>query len=262
MTSLWRVAVRTPRERAEERARRVRRARAAGLRGAGRRGRRRARRLRRAGDTLETVRARFPERDRRTGRGRLGGRAGARSTGRSRWPESGSARRGRRPPIRRAPWSSTRVARSAPARTRRHGSASSCSPSSGAAGRCSTSAAARASSGSPPRASASARSPASTSIRSRSRRPLANAAANGVEVVARVVDALSEPLPAADVAVANVLLRPVGGDPRPTRRGRLRSRPATSRASGPHTPGGGTGRRLVLDGWAADRFERGATATA
>ena len=37
----------------------------------------------------------------------------------------------------------------------------------------------------------------------------ANAAANGVELDARVVDALSGPLPAADVAIANVLLAPV-----------------------------------------------------
>ena len=37
----------------------------------------------------------------------------------------------------------------------------------------------------------------------------ANAAANGVAIDARIVDALAEPLPAADVAVANVLLAPV-----------------------------------------------------
>ena len=85
---------------------------------------------------------------------------------------------------------------------------------------------------------------------------IANAAVNGVEIDATLLDGESDELPRADVAVANVLLAPVEtilarldarrrdhlglpGD-RPSRRARLA---AASTA-------------LELDGWAADRFER------
>ena len=90
---------------------------------------------------------------------------------------------------------------------------------------------------------------------------VANAAANGVEIVARLVDALSEPLPAADVAVANVLLDPVEAILR-----RLDAEVAiTSGYLAGERPAHAAWRHTgaaVLDGWAADRFERDATATA
>ena len=82
-----------------------------------------------------------------------------------------------------------------------------------------------------------------------------NAAANGVELEACVVDALTEPLPAADVAVANVLLDPVAAILRRLEAGAAITsgylegeRPA--HAGWSHVEG------AVLDGWAADRFER------
>ena len=81
----------------------------------------------------------------------------------------------------------------------------------------------------------------------------ANAAANGVEVVARVVDALFEPLPAADVAVANVLLRPVEAI-----LGRLAAKVAITSGylagERPAHVGWALEETLELDGWAADRF--------
>ena len=90
---------------------------------------------------------------------------------------------------------------------------------------------------------------------------VANAAANGVEVVARLVDALSEPLPAADVAVANVLL-----DPAEAILGRLEAEVAITSGylAGERPAHAGWRHRetAVRDGWAADRFERDATATA
>ena len=90
---------------------------------------------------------------------------------------------------------------------------------------------------------------------------VANAAANGVEVVARLVDALSEPLPAADVAVANVLL-----DPAEAILGRLEAEVAITSGylAGERPAHAGWRHRetVVRDGWAADRFERDATATA
>jgi ribosomal protein L11 methyltransferase len=83
----------------------------------------------------------------------------------------------------------------------------------------------------------------------------ANAAANGVEVDVRRLDALAEPLPEAAIAVANVLLRPVEA---------ILARLHTAEAV---TSGYLVGERpshdrwahaqtLELDGWAADRFCR------
>jgi ribosomal protein L11 methyltransferase len=79
----------------------------------------------------------------------------------------------------------------------------------------------------------------------------ANAAANGVELEARLVDALRNPLPTADVAVANVLLAPVEKI-----LGRLDS--AVAITSGylagevPAHPGWERIETRTLDGWAAD----------
>ena len=256
MTSHWRVAVRTPRERAEEAPRRC-----------SSRSRRRASRSgtsRTASSSPSTwtaTRSRPCARGcpaRPSNRSRTAGRTpGARSTGRSRWPGSGSARRGRRPPIPRGRSPSTQAARSAPART----------PTTRlcvellAESRAPRVAARRRLRLGRPRdrrgaASASARSPASTSIRSRSRRPprtpppMASSSSHGWSTRS------PGPLPAADVAVANVLLRSGGGDPRPTRAdvaitsGYLAGeRPAHTEWRHRET--------VVLDGWAADCFERG-----
>ena len=84
---------------------------------------------------------------------------------------------------------------------------------------------------------------------------LRNAAANGVEVDARQLDATEAPLPAADVAVANVSLDVVNA--------------LLSRLNAPHAvtsgylerdaPELGSYRRVArrtLDGWAADLLER------
>lgn len=83
----------------------------------------------------------------------------------------------------------------------------------------------------------------------------ANAAANGVELDARVVDALSGRLPAADVAVANVLLAPVeailarlNASEAITSGYLARQRPAHRGWAHLET--------LALEGWAADRFRR------
>ena len=92
--------------------------------------------------------------------------------------------------------------------TRRRGSASSCSRGPSEA-RCSTSAAARACSRSRPRASASSPIQAVDNDPVAVETTIANAAVNGVSIEARVLDGESDELPAADVAVANVLLAPV-----------------------------------------------------
>ena len=83
----------------------------------------------------------------------------------------------------------------------------------------------------------------------------ANAVANGVELEARVVDALREPIPVADVAVANVLLAPVAAI--------LERLVATTVVTSGYLEGEvpahlGWGRTstVTLDGWAADRFDR------
>ena len=81
----------------------------------------------------------------------------------------------------------------------------------------------------------------------------ANAVANGVELDARVVDALTEPLPAADVAVANVLLEPVEAI-----LARLHAREALPsgylHGEQPAHPGWAHVESASLDGWGADRF--------
>jgi ribosomal protein L11 methyltransferase len=83
----------------------------------------------------------------------------------------------------------------------------------------------------------------------------ANAAANGVVVQARVVDALSEPLPIADVAVVNVLLAPVESILT-----RLDAREAITSGyldgERPAHPGWVHVETAALDGWAADRFRK------
>jgi ribosomal protein L11 methyltransferase len=82
-----------------------------------------------------------------------------------------------------------------------------------------------------------------------------NAAANGIELDACVVDAEHDALPRHDVAVVNVLLEPVE---------RILSRLTASRAitSGylagerPSHPGWVHEHGIELEGWAADRFRR------
>jgi len=82
-----------------------------------------------------------------------------------------------------------------------------------------------------------------------------NARANGITVEARVLDALDEPLPATDVAVANVLLGPVE-----TILTRLDAREAITsgylEGERPAHPGWAHAETALLDGWAADRFRR------
>ncbi len=84
---------------------------------------------------------------------------------------------------------------------------------------------------------------------------VANARANGITVEARVLDALDEPLRAADVAVANVLLGPVE-----TILTRLDAREAITsgylEGERPAHPGWAHVETALLDGWAADRFRR------
>jgi ribosomal protein L11 methyltransferase len=82
-----------------------------------------------------------------------------------------------------------------------------------------------------------------------------NAAANGVVVVVRVADALSDPLPESDVAVANVTLELVEAlAPRLRSRVLLASGYLASEA--PSAPGFGRVARRERDGWAADLLER------
>ena len=156
------------------------------------------------------------------------------------WEDAPDGRRGDR--------DRSRAARSAPARTRRRASRSSCSRSSSAAA-CSTSAAAPACSRSPPRSSGSGRSSGSTSTTLRSRRPLRTREVNGVELTALRADALVDELPPARFAVANValdvverLLPRLGAEravtsgyldrDEPARRGLAPHRPARSRRLG------------------------------
>jgi len=84
---------------------------------------------------------------------------------------------------------------------------------------------------------------------------IANAAVNGVVLDASLVDGESDDLPPADVAVANVLLRPVE-----TILARLDTEFAITSGylvgDTPAAPGWRHLERAVLDGWAADRFER------
>ena len=82
-----------------------------------------------------------------------------------------------------------------------------------------------------------------------------NAAANGVAVDAAVLDALAEPLPVADAAVANVLLGPVEAI-----LSRLDAREAITSGylagERPAHAGWEHVETVELDGWAADRFRR------
>lgn len=84
----------------------------------------------------------------------------------------------------------------------------------------------------------------------------ANAAANGVAVETAVVDALAGPLPRADVAVANVLLRPVEAI---LARIDVHEAITSGYLAGerPAHPGWAHVGACELDGWAADRFVRG-----
>jgi ribosomal protein L11 methyltransferase len=84
---------------------------------------------------------------------------------------------------------------------------------------------------------------------------LANAAANDVTIEVRLTDATRDPLPPVDVAVANVLLRPVEAI-----LGRVEAVTAvTSGYRAGEVPEHGGWRqleRLETDGWAADMFAR------
>jgi ribosomal protein L11 methyltransferase len=82
-----------------------------------------------------------------------------------------------------------------------------------------------------------------------------NAAANGVEIDARRLNLLDEPLPAAATVVANINERLVGEVGRRADCARL----ITSGYFEPHVPGLAGYRRLdrrALDGWAADLYAR------
>ena len=84
----------------------------------------------------------------------------------------------------------------------------------------------------------------------------ANASANGVDVDAAVLDAETGRMPAADVAVANVLLLPVEAI-----LARLDAREAMTSGylagERPAHPGWEHVETIERDGWAADRFRRG-----
>ncbi len=84
---------------------------------------------------------------------------------------------------------------------------------------------------------------------------VANAAANGVDLRASVVDGLVDPLPAADVAVANILLDPVAEV-----LGRVDAQVAVTSGylagERPDAAGWQEDRHLELDGWAGHVFRR------
>jgi ribosomal protein L11 methyltransferase len=88
----------------------------------------------------------------------------------------------------------------------------------------------------------------------------ANALANGLEVETAILDATTDPLPATDVAVANILLRPVE-----TILGRLEAPEAITSGylvgERPAHDGWAHIEVAELDGWAADRFRRSGSAT-
>lgn len=84
---------------------------------------------------------------------------------------------------------------------------------------------------------------------------LANAAANGVEVEARRVDALADTLPATDVAVANIALDVVERLV-PRLGARLAVVSGYLDRDQPRVDGRRSVARRVLDGWAADLLER------
>src|SRR5581483_856300 len=83
----------------------------------------------------------------------------------------------------------------------------------------------------------------------------ANAAANGVELTARLLDALSDPLPETEVAVANIALDVVERVLE-----RLPARLAVTSGylarDEPGVPGWRRRARAESDGWAADLLER------
>lgn len=85
---------------------------------------------------------------------------------------------------------------------------------------------------------------------------LRNAAANGVELEARKVDALREPLPAADVVVANILL-PAVQALAPRLDCALLVTSGYFRDEQPGLPGFEHRDRRTGERWAADVFERG-----
>jgi ribosomal protein L11 methyltransferase len=82
-----------------------------------------------------------------------------------------------------------------------------------------------------------------------------NAGANGVELTTRVLDAEHDPLPRADVTVANVLLGPVEAI-----LARLEASSAVTSGylagERPRHPGWAHVETAVQEGWAADRFRR------
>lgn len=84
---------------------------------------------------------------------------------------------------------------------------------------------------------------------------VANAKANGVDLLARVLDGLVDPLPAADAAVANILLAPVAQV-----LGRIEAQVVVTSGyragERPDAPGWREDRRLELDGWAGHVFRR------
>jgi len=82
-----------------------------------------------------------------------------------------------------------------------------------------------------------------------------NAAANGVDVEVRLMDVLTEPMPAADVALANIALRQVEEvAPRVAARRFIASGYLVSEE--PELDGWARLERRSLEGWAADLYER------
>ena len=83
----------------------------------------------------------------------------------------------------------------------------------------------------------------------------ANAVANGVELEARLADALRDPLPTADVAVANVLLAPVEAILARLDAGAVVTSGYLA-GEVPGHPGWTRSETRTLDGWSADLFVR------
>ena len=82
-----------------------------------------------------------------------------------------------------------------------------------------------------------------------------NAAANRVAVDVRLADAASAPLPAVDVAVANISLAAVEALA-PRVRARTFVASGYLESASPRAPGFRLVERRTADGWAADRYER------
>jgi ribosomal protein L11 methyltransferase len=83
----------------------------------------------------------------------------------------------------------------------------------------------------------------------------ANAAANGVSIDVRVLDALAEPLPAADLVVANLTLDGVEALA-PLVEAEFVVASGYLARNVPTLPGWASVERRTLEGWAADRFAR------